>query len=193
MPETYTPYNPTTGQEYKAGNIARLSNQFKSPEWAGFEQWFKEGRIVKKGQHGVKIMVVFQEKEEEKKAIKASMVFNIEQTEELSQEAKKQHREKKPLETYHIFSAAHDCFEPVKGRRYSFNGLELGYHKADTSWVVTEVTTGAMIAYGATVHEAVMNAENNIAKAGQTKIQELIDQLKAEHGTSPTIVEALPF
>ena len=47
------PHNPTTGRNYSGGNVPELlaaGESYVTPEWAGFGQWKKSGRIVSKGE-----------------------------------------------------------------------------------------------------------------------------------------------
>lgn len=57
------PRNALTGAEYRGRNIPRLlvaaaEHGYNGPEWAGFTQWRKLGRTVRKGEHGTACLTV---------------------------------------------------------------------------------------------------------------------------------------
>lgn len=74
-----------TGKEYQGKNalITSLSG-FKKNEWAGFNQWKKNGYKVKKGSKGTRIQVVFNKKDSEGKGVTTKAIFNIEQVEKVT-------------------------------------------------------------------------------------------------------------
>ena len=46
--DTALPHNPTTGKNYRGGNVEALVEAgeiYPTPEWAGFGQWKKAGRV----------------------------------------------------------------------------------------------------------------------------------------------------
>jgi hypothetical protein len=70
--------NPVTGRAYNGAQSAflvSLSNQF-----AGFQQWLSIGRVVRKGEHGVKILMPIPTPEGEKQRFIGRVIFSIEQT-----------------------------------------------------------------------------------------------------------------
>ena len=72
------PTNPVTGREYKGVQSTFLrsaSNQF-----AGFQQWLSVGRIVRKGEHGLKILMPIPTPDGERQRFMARVVFAVEQT-----------------------------------------------------------------------------------------------------------------
>lgn len=88
------PFNPTTGNQYGGGNIMLLEIEaaargFTQMQFAGFGQWIKSGRAVKKGETGIRIKACGQfekldkvtGKMETKTFMNEKVVFAIEQTE----------------------------------------------------------------------------------------------------------------
>jgi N-terminal domain of anti-restriction factor ArdC len=72
------PVNPVTGNAYKGAQSEFLrspSNQF-----AGFQQWLSIGRVVRKGEHGIKILMPIPTPEGERQRFMARVVFAVEQT-----------------------------------------------------------------------------------------------------------------
>lgn len=84
------PYNPTTGIEYKGKNIMRLliaeaENAYGDGGWAGYTQWQRAGRQVRKGEHGTACMTVVRVGADEngrggKTAPRGFRVFHFDQT-----------------------------------------------------------------------------------------------------------------
>jgi len=86
-------YNSLTEAVYSVANQEslegfKLITGVKSDEWAGFQQWIKIGRKVKKGAKGAQIKIVVTKKiknkdeEDEKKTVcKNLYVFNKDMTE----------------------------------------------------------------------------------------------------------------
>lgn len=83
------PFNPTTNREFSGRNLNELaSSGFQSMQFAGFRQWLSENRIVKKGEHGIKIIMFVDKKQKNgtKKSVpKTRTVFAYEQTEQVEQ------------------------------------------------------------------------------------------------------------
>lgn len=57
------PYNAVTGAQYQGKNIDRLASAelmhgYGPGGWAGFGQWLKVGRVVRKGEHGTACITV---------------------------------------------------------------------------------------------------------------------------------------
>jgi len=85
-------YNATNKHVYSTYNTQALATAaaakgWASNEFAGFEQWKKAGRIVKKGEKGTPLVLFVDKKDAEggrKKVRKVKFVFNIEQTEPLN-------------------------------------------------------------------------------------------------------------
>jgi antirestriction protein ArdC len=90
------PINPTTGEEYEGGNIDRLIQQaeargYSSMQFAGFTQWLRAGRVVKKGEKSLRIKACGKFDKVDAKTgkvtkgsfSKSASVFALEQTEEL--------------------------------------------------------------------------------------------------------------
>ena len=51
--EQFMPYNPTTGKDYRGGNVIWLMSQGRAdPRWMTYRQATAEGAQVRKGQHG---------------------------------------------------------------------------------------------------------------------------------------------
>lgn len=75
------PTNPITGQEYKGAQAALMASLGSCNQFAGFKQWLSVGRVVKKGQHGIKIMMPIEGKDGDKTRFMGRTVFAIEQTE----------------------------------------------------------------------------------------------------------------
>ncbi len=53
----YVPYNAVTGTAYRGKNVdrflaAELEHGYGAGGWAGFGQWLRVGRVVRKGEHG---------------------------------------------------------------------------------------------------------------------------------------------
>ena len=91
-------YNALTGSGYSPKNVDRLMAEYDGPETdqpirvAGFRQWLKVGRVVRKGQHGHKIAMMVAKKvkakdgeTERKQVMKLTTVFFEHQTTELQQ------------------------------------------------------------------------------------------------------------
>lgn len=83
------PHNATTGQPYSGKNIAALIDAqadagYSTAQWAGFAQWKKAGRSVRKGETATRLrrVVVVLKEGKETTRIKTLCVFNIAQTEE---------------------------------------------------------------------------------------------------------------
>lgn len=89
------PYNPTTGNIYQGANIGALITQaaergFNAMQFAGYAQWLKAGRIVKKGEKAIYVKACGTFTKIDKATGKATTgtfakgqaVFAIEQTEE---------------------------------------------------------------------------------------------------------------
>jgi putative DNA primase/helicase len=54
--EQFLPYNPTTGKDYRGGNVIWLMSQGRSdPRWMTYRQATAEGVQVRKGEHGAQI------------------------------------------------------------------------------------------------------------------------------------------
>jgi putative DNA primase/helicase len=54
--EQFMPYNPTTGKDYRGGNVIWLMAQGRSdPRWMTYRQATAEGAQVRKGEHGTQI------------------------------------------------------------------------------------------------------------------------------------------
>jgi antirestriction protein ArdC len=101
--DTSLPHNPTTGKNYRGTNVDALVDAqdaagYPTPEWAGFGQWKKAGRVVAKGQTNTQIifMVPKIDKKTKKPVIKNGKpvlikrtlrVFNMAQTVELEEVA----------------------------------------------------------------------------------------------------------
>jgi len=84
-------FNPTTKKEYDGGNqmfLSIVSKAYPTSEFAGFNQWKKNGRSVKKGEKGYKILVIFKDKKGDKKPTTRT-VFNKEQTELIKEKNEK--------------------------------------------------------------------------------------------------------
>lgn len=87
-------FNPVSNHEYAPYNTQALAsaaegNGWRSPEFAGFHQWIKAGRVVKKGEKGTPVVFFVEKKVKDGdpvKVRKVKFVFNIEQTEELQRE-----------------------------------------------------------------------------------------------------------
>ena len=88
-------FNSTTSEIYSENNQDFLEEHkakygLSSCEWAGFRQWKKAGRSVKKGEKGCKILKLVEKtetnaagEEENCNYVVALYVFNKEQTKEL--------------------------------------------------------------------------------------------------------------
>lgn len=87
-------YNPVSKHKYAPYNMQTLAsatanNGWTSSEFAGFHQWIKAGRIVRKGEKGTPVVFFVDKKtinkrtgeEEIIKVRKVKFVFNVEQTE----------------------------------------------------------------------------------------------------------------
>lgn len=82
-----TAQNYFTGTEYKGGNALTLSlTKFKENQWATYKQWFSNGYQVQKGEHGTSILVVKDEPDSKKVAVRYYKVFNIAQVKEITDE-----------------------------------------------------------------------------------------------------------
>lgn len=89
------PRNATTGEAYRGGNVARLlaaeiAAGYVGHEWAGFKQWLKAGRVVRKGEHGTSCKTVIHVTNKKGKAAttcRGFTVFHRDQTDELTEEA----------------------------------------------------------------------------------------------------------
>ena len=78
------PTNPVTGREYKGMQANILGSLNTCNQFAGFKQWLEAGRVVKKGQHGITIMMPLTGQDENgatKTKFMKRVVFAIEQTE----------------------------------------------------------------------------------------------------------------
>ena len=54
--QQFMPYNPTTGKDYRGGNVIWLMSQGRSdPRWMTYRQATAEGAQVRKGEHGTQI------------------------------------------------------------------------------------------------------------------------------------------
>jgi putative DNA primase/helicase len=54
--EQFMPYNPTTGKDYRGGNVIWLMSQGRAdPRWMTYRQATAEGAQVQKGEHGTQI------------------------------------------------------------------------------------------------------------------------------------------
>lgn len=77
------PFNATTGQPYKGGNVIRLleaEGEFgfnHASGWAGFHQWKDAGRVVRKGQHGTKCLRVLEFEEASGRKDTRPRVFTV--------------------------------------------------------------------------------------------------------------------
>lgn len=72
-----------TRNEYHGQNAMDLRlAKYKSSEWATYKQWLEGGYQVQKGQHGVGIMKIVEDKEGNKRP-KFYKVFNYEQVKEI--------------------------------------------------------------------------------------------------------------
>lgn len=88
-------FNPVSQHQYAPYNMQALAaaqarGGWQSPEFAGFHQWIKAGRVVKKGEKGTPVVFFVEKKipnSEPVKVRKVKFVFNIEQTQELQREA----------------------------------------------------------------------------------------------------------
>lgn len=98
------PYNPVTGSQYTNNNMVLLAclTTYTSPEWAGYKQWLKVGRIVRKGEKGTRILIVKTKKLQDKKGQdvykpypSSVFVFNINQTDVMTNETQPQTSEAK--------------------------------------------------------------------------------------------------
>jgi len=100
------PMNPTTGKAYQGGNVSALlvaqdEAGYTTAMWAGYGQWSKAGRQVRKGETATRIQYmvpVFDKKTKEPKKNadgspvlrpRALCVFNIDQTEEITESEEK--------------------------------------------------------------------------------------------------------
>lgn len=94
-------YNAKTGNAYSGKNLMDLAMTAKrkgytSDQWMTFLQAKELGRKIKKGEHGVSIFCGFRSyqskdedgKLEDKTAFRFAKVFNLDQTEEASNEDK---------------------------------------------------------------------------------------------------------
>lgn len=102
--ELKIPYNPYTGNQYTNNNLVLLAaytaEHYTSPQWAGYQQWLKLGRVVRKGESGTRILMVKSKKlvdklgvEQIKQYPSSVTVFNFEQTMSL-EEAQPREEEK---------------------------------------------------------------------------------------------------
>ena len=97
------PHNPTTGRAYRGNNIAALliageAAGYPTAAWAGYGQWAAAGRQVCKGQKSTTIayMVEYTTKKGEKKLRPRTLrVFNIAQTQEMTEEERAEYAAKK--------------------------------------------------------------------------------------------------
>lgn len=84
-----SPFNPVTGQFYKGKQAELLAKLGTCNQFAGFKQWLELGRVVRKGEHGLKIFMPLTAKDESGVAagtkFMARVVFAIEQTEILQE------------------------------------------------------------------------------------------------------------
>lgn len=86
-------FNAATKHTYSVANQEHLekhkaAHELASNEWAGFHQWARVDRKVKKGAKGCKIYIICEKKEkakggkeEKRKVVKSLYVFNKEHTE----------------------------------------------------------------------------------------------------------------
>lgn len=84
------PYNATTGEQYKGGNVLRLLTAeaeagYGPGGWAGYRQWIAAGRQVRKGEHGTACLTVVTVPDKagkgSKKVPRGFRVFHLDQTE----------------------------------------------------------------------------------------------------------------
>ena len=104
--DAISPMNPTTGKAYQGGNVAALlaaqeEGGYSVAMWAGYGQWTKSGRQVRKGETATRIQYmvpVFDKKTKKPKLHadgtpvlrpRALCVFNIEQTDKIEETAEK--------------------------------------------------------------------------------------------------------
>lgn len=97
------PHNPTTGNEYRGGNIAELLGAadeagYPTAQWAGYGQWQGAGRQVRKGESSTSITYWMPkiDKKTKKPVLKGDgspvliprvlNVFNVAQTDEMNEE-----------------------------------------------------------------------------------------------------------
>lgn len=85
------PQNYFTGTEYQGGNALTLTNcqrgsNYEQNQWATYKQWFENGYQVQKGEHGTSILVVKDEPDSKKVAVRYYKVFNIAQVKEIENE-----------------------------------------------------------------------------------------------------------
>jgi antirestriction protein ArdC len=84
--------NETTGTAYQGRNVARLlgaeddRGYDESRGWAGYTQWLKAGRVVRKGEHGVSCMTVVSVTDDKgtHRKPRGFRVFHYDQTTELT-------------------------------------------------------------------------------------------------------------
>lgn len=82
------PFNAVTGRPYSGGNsLALLETGYDANAWAGFKQWKKVGRAVKRGETATRIKLVCEKKNKKtgkkEKVCRTLCVFNLAQTEEI--------------------------------------------------------------------------------------------------------------
>lgn len=85
--------NALTGREYRGKNsrFCMAAQPYTSNQWAGFDQWMQLGRVVREGQKSIAIcrpQKVVSKEGREFMRYPAARVFNFEQTEPMSAEAK---------------------------------------------------------------------------------------------------------
>lgn len=85
--ETFTQYpepvNPVTGKLYNGKQAQELALLGLSNQFAGFQQWLSVGRVVRKGQKAIKIMMPLSYEDQDGKKgtkFKSRAIFAIEQT-----------------------------------------------------------------------------------------------------------------
>ena len=78
-------YNAITGAPYRGKNqafllAAKAERGYVPDAWLTFKQALALGRVVSKGEHGVPILKVVENKDDNRKGVRGYTVFNFEQT-----------------------------------------------------------------------------------------------------------------
>ena len=81
-------YNAITGAPYRGKNqafllMAKAERGYASDAWLTFKQALAIGRVVNKGEKGIGILKVVENKDDNRKGVRGYTVFNIAQTKDL--------------------------------------------------------------------------------------------------------------